>query len=162
MFFTGALGALFMYSILKSREEHHGLPHSRQAYKQRIAEDESTHQSASERVAQTQARQLEETCRPTSFEQTSLPNATPPRLIYVPREVVREIIVDRSCKCSCKASEKPEVPRSFWSLDQGKFIRSAGNKEAKKMQEKRKDEIAKMTKYWSLDQGMHADEKGGV
>jgi hypothetical protein len=48
------------------------------------------------------------------------------------------------------------------SLDQGNFVRSAGDKEAETTREKRRSEIAKMTRYWNLDQGMHADEKDAV
>lgn len=98
-----------------------------------------------------------------SFEQASLQNTTlAPQVVYVPQEVVREVVVDCLCKCACKAPEKPEILRSFWSLDQGRSVRSAGDKEAKKTREKRREEIAKMTTYWNLDQGMHTDEKGSV
>jgi hypothetical protein len=156
MFFTGAVGALLMYSVLK------GAHHHRSSHEQRMAEQGPISQSVPERLARRQEKHHEELNSPSSLVQASLQNAIVPQVVYVPRETIREVVVDCSCKCACKAPEKPEVPRSFWSLDQGKFVRSAGDKEAKRTREKMREEIATKMKYWSLDQGMHADEKGTV
>lgn len=161
MFFSGALGALFMYSILRSRDEHRQHSHGRQSYEQQISGEEPTHQSIPERVAELQ-RQQKEPCRPRFLEQRPQENATPPQTIYVPREIVREVVVDCSCRCACKAPKKPDIPRSFWSLDQSKLVPSAGAGEAEKEREKRREEAAKRMRYWSLDQGMHADVKASV
>lgn len=157
MFFTGAVGALLMYSFLKSAHQRHTY------HEQGRAEYDAVPQSTPKRVAQRQETLQEEWNRPLALEQASPRNAAlVPQVVYVPREMVREVVVDCSCRCACKAPEKPEVLRSFWSLDQGRFVRSVGDKEAKTTREKRRSEIAKMTRYWNLDQEMHADEKGAV
>lgn len=154
MFFTGAVGALLMYSVLKTAHHHHP------AHEQRIGEHEDTSQPIPGRRWK---KHREESNSRTVPDETSTQNETLlPEVIYIPREIVREVVVDCSCKCAYKADEKLERPRSFWNLDQGKFIRSAGSREAEKTREKKRLEIAKMTTYWSLDQGMHADEKGTV
>lgn len=156
MFFTGAVGALLMYSVLKSTNNRHS------GHEQRMPEHDPVSQSMSERVARGREKYQEESNSP-SLEPESLKNEQLlPRVIYVPQEIVREVVVNCSCRCACKAPELPEVRRSFWSLDQGRFVRSAGNREARETQEKRRMELMKMTTYWNLDQGMHADEKGTV
>jgi hypothetical protein len=162
MFFTGALGALFMYSILHRRDEHRRHSREQEVYEQRRTEEGSTHQSLLEQATQRLAKQQEDTHSRRFLEQTSLQETVPSRIVYVPRDVVRNVAVDCPCKCACKTPEKPELPRSFWSLDQGRFVRSVGDKEARETQEKRRNEVAKMMKYWSLDQGMHAGVKASV
>jgi hypothetical protein len=157
MFFTGAVGALLMYSVLKSTHQRHTY------HEQGRAEYDAAPQSSPKSVTRRQEILQEELETPLASEQTSPQNAVlVPQMVYVPREMVREVVVDCSCKCVCKAPEKLEIPRSFWSLDQGNFVRSAGDKEAETTREKRRSEIAKMTRYWNLDQGMHADEKDAV
>lgn len=158
MFFTGAVGAILMYSVLNSA-------HQRRTYHEhRLVEQERGSQSISERVAQRQEESQNDSNSLISSEHPSFRNTTPvpKKVFYAPQEVIKEVVVDCLCKCACKAPEKPEILRSFWSLDQGRFVRSAGDKEAKQTREMRMEEIAKMTKYWNLDQGMHTDEKGGV
>lgn len=95
-------------------------------------------------------------------DQDTSPKSMWPQVVHVPQEIVREVVVDCFCKCACKEPEKPDIPTSFWSLDQGKLVRAAGDKEAKRTQEKWREEVEKMMKYWSLDQGLHADVKGRV
>ncbi|KAF1927686.1 uncharacterized protein M421DRAFT_93072 [Didymella exigua CBS 183.55] len=141
MLFSGAFGALVMYSILRSRDEHRRHSHGRQAYEQKPTGHEAIPQSAQHTTAQRGARQQVETCSPESPEQPTSQTPGPPRVAYVPREVIREVVVDCSCKCACKAPEKPDLQRSFWSLDQGTFVAAARDKEAKKIQEKRREEV---------------------
>ena len=155
MFFSGALGALFMYSILHSRDEDCWKTH-RQAHDERVQSQEIQQQryDARKRSPRYQATPKQEL-----DDQSLSSQRTQSQVVYVPREVIREVVVDCTCKCACKEPDKPDIPRSFWSLDKGNAVSVARDKEAKKMREQHREEVAEKTVYWSLDQGMHADMK---
>ena len=142
MFFSGALGALFVYSILQSKNEH--CRHTqRQAHEQRFREQAAQQQATREGTVQEHAINQQEPKIQRPSNQILPQQTTQTEVVYVPREVIREVIVDCSCKCACKEPEKPDIPRSFWSLDKGDFVRAAGDKEARMTREKHREEVAR-------------------